>query len=151
MNPERAVAIIRDVGVFGLGFTDGCICTSFSIQGIDVDISCRKGSNMDTIFREFYGIGIRVYSSSLDSTGEGLGLVAREVARQLADQGYDIKVRLCNYDRDRECKCVWCGNPREKTAYLCDQCLTNEDAKPHDGSQWEFSVLRPAEEQEEGR
>jgi len=119
---DAIVKIIRDVGVGGLGGFDGCCCCGFSIRGVGVDVSCRKGSNMDTIFTDFYGIGVRVHSNHMDVGPEILQAVAREVVSQLSDRGNAIMVRYCSYKQDKECKCSYCGKEREQAAYLCAKC-----------------------------
>ena len=124
MDVDSAVKLISEQGIFGLGSYDGCLCTHFMVHGISVDVSCRKSSGLGSVYPNFYGIGVRVYSSHMDVDGSGLELVAREVVRQLADKGYDIKVRYCDYECDDARKCVYCGAARSNAVgYLCEPCM----------------------------
>ena len=124
---ETVVKIIHDVRVAGLGGFDGCYCCSFQIRGVGVDVSCRKGSNMDSIFPDFYGIGIRVHSHRLDATKDVLEAVAREVVSQFDDTGSAIMVRYCEWQKDKDRACSYCGKPRAQSAYLCETCQAGND------------------------
>lgn len=42
-EPEKVVALIREVECWRLGNWDGCCCCHFSIRDVEVDISCGKG------------------------------------------------------------------------------------------------------------
>lgn len=130
MDEKAAVDLIRKHGCGGLGGFDGCLCTSFEVQGFAVDVSCRKGSGIDSIpaFSDFYGIGVRVHSRHMDSTPDGLEAVAKAIVADLSDQGYDMFVRYCSYEQDKKCQCVYCGKPREQADYLCDACKVGVDA-----------------------
>lgn len=55
-EPERVVAILREVGIEVLGNWDGCCCSNFSIRNVNVDISCGKGRKQ----------GVWVWSRSSD-------------------------------------------------------------------------------------
>lgn len=124
MDGNAALKVIRDVGVGGLGGFDGCLCTSFAVQGIEVDVSCRKSSGSAGHF----GYTLRVHSRHMDATGAYLEAVAREVAGQLqAIEGYAVRVRYCDYLQDHPAKCIYCGADREDAAgYLCSGCLSGE-------------------------
>lgn len=85
-EPEKVVAIIKEVGVWRLANWDGCICSRFSIRNVDVDISCGKGSDR----------GIRIDSPSMDYWNEDtaddcdeklLRPIAEEVKRQIENGG----------------------------------------------------------------
>lgn len=43
-NRDKAIEIIKQHGIDGLGGLDGCTCMSFRVQGIDVHISCWKSN-----------------------------------------------------------------------------------------------------------
>lgn len=78
-DPPRAIALIKQVGVYGLNGSDGCACTSFSVHGMDIEISCRKSAHL-----------VRVTSYSCDSIGIDLQPVADAVLADLtAYLGYD--------------------------------------------------------------
>lgn len=86
-DPSRgALDLIKSIGIYGLGGNDGCPCTSFMVQDVNVDISCHKSGD---------GPRVRVYSNSLDFAGEDYALdiryfdgLAEEVLRQV-DAYYD--------------------------------------------------------------
>lgn len=120
---NAVLELIREVGLHRLGGFDGCMCTHFSVQRVDVDVSCRKSSGGT---KGFYGTTVRVHSRSLDQDGAELEQVAREVAKQIHEQdGCELRVRYCDYLEDRDQKCVHCAKPREDApGYLCDACLT---------------------------
>lgn len=42
-EPEKIVALIKEIELWRLGNWDGCCCSSFSIRNVDVEISCGKG------------------------------------------------------------------------------------------------------------
>lgn len=123
-----AVKLIHDIGLYGLGGYDGCPCTSFEVMGVAVAVSCRKSSGMDSVFKDFFGIGVRVTSRLMDATPDALVKVADEVLRQLADEGYALKVRFCTYEQDSKCQCVYCGKERSNVGdYLCPECAAIPD------------------------
>ncbi len=43
-EPEKVVAIIKELECFRLGNWDGCCCSHFSIRNVEVKISCGKGA-----------------------------------------------------------------------------------------------------------
>jgi hypothetical protein len=123
MDAAAALKLIRDIGVGGLGGFDGCLCTSFEVHGVKVDVSCRKSSGSDTAGSEFYGTLVRVHSDHMDAD-DGLVSIAQEVAEQVLDQSPDVLVRFTDYRHDKECLCVYCGQPRQSpSGYLCDACV----------------------------
>ena len=128
MNAERALELIRRVGIETLGGFDGCLCTHFKVQGVDVNITCRKSYDFNIIDPAFHGITIRVYSHGPDSDGAQLCEVAREVAQQIRDvQGDAIAVRYCDYQHDDKQQCIRCDGQREMAlGYLCTTCLAGE-------------------------
>src|SRR5690242_14469171 len=106
MRSAEALNLIKTVGVGGLADFDGCVCGSFAVKGVGVDISCRKGSTMDSIFTDFYGIGMRVVSRGDEGDVPGLVAIAEELIRQMQPWGYAIMVRFCSYEDDKKCRCV---------------------------------------------
>lgn len=135
MKIETAADLIKEVSIFRLGYLDGCVCMSFEVKGVHVDISCRKSSGM-SMFRDFYGTSIRVTSGTLDG-GPMLEDAAREVCRQLDEYGHPtVTVRYSTWEQDQQCKCVYCNMPRSSVeAYLCDDCM----AKP---KSWGSGMLK---------
>jgi hypothetical protein len=76
-EPEKVLAIVREVGVWRLGNWDGCVCSSFSIRNVDVDISCGKGRDQ----------GVWISSPSYEyNDREQLRPIAVEIVRQLDEQ-----------------------------------------------------------------
>ena len=154
MDSKAALDLIRSVGVHGLGGYDGCLCTNFEVQGVHVDVSCRKSSGGIG----FRGTLLRVYSHHIGTEPTDLVPIAREVARQLvAMEETPVKVRFTDYEHDAKKICVYCGKPRTEAAgYLCEDCKTKEawpgqtvsdayDYSPHD-----FIVAPPSREGETG-
>lgn len=123
MNANAAIALLKKVGVFDLAGTDGCLCMSCEVQGISIDVSCRKSSGAHLSFNpEFRGVVVRVHSRHLDQTHADLQRVADEVVAQLKDDADDIVTRLCDYSSDRELLCAYCGKPRtNKAGYFCSE------------------------------
>lgn len=81
-EPEKVVAILKEVGVWRLANWDGCICSRFSIRNVDVKISCGKGQKR----------GVWVSSPSMtycshENWGDGLSLepIAEEMQRQMQE------------------------------------------------------------------
>lgn len=151
MNGNQALELVKEVGIYKLSGTDGCLCMRCEVQGVYIDIACRKsGAAMDQIDPGFFGVKLRVHSRHLDAGGDELRAIANEVARQLRDEGYAILVRFCEYRFDAEMRCTYCGKTRTDTlGYLCDECLTKPDAfgdsiaKRHDFRLLDFVVPAP--------
>jgi hypothetical protein len=123
MNAEAAVSLIREVGIARLCEFGPCLCATCEIQGVHIDISCRKSSGTGSLL-------IRVYSHHMDHTGAELRSVADIVAVQMQpmEAGMSISVRYCSYEDDHPAKCIYCGSFREDAkGYLCVSCLN----KPH--------------------
>lgn len=74
MNGNGALKLISEIGVGVLGGFDGCACTAFSVQGVNVDVSCRKS-----------GKYIRVSSRHDDAFRADLQMIANEVERQIME------------------------------------------------------------------
>lgn len=76
-EPEKVVAIIKEVGAWRLGNWDGCTCSRFSIRNVDIDISCGKGGPRR----------VRVSSPSCDyiDGDPDLRTIGEEVARQVQE------------------------------------------------------------------
>jgi len=76
-EPEKVLAIIKEVGLWRLGNWDGCCCSHFSLRNVDVDISCGKGREQ----------AVWVSSSSGDyEDKELLRPIMAEVIKQVSDQ-----------------------------------------------------------------
>lgn len=119
---ETAADLIREIGIGRLGGFDGCKCTSFAVRGVEVEVGCRKSSGMDSVFPDFFGIGLRITSGHMDNGPDELQAVAREVVEQLRDEGYAIKVRYSTYKQDKDATCLYCGADRPTDEYLCSKC-----------------------------
>jgi hypothetical protein len=144
VNGKAALELVREIGIGRLGGFDGCLCTSCEVQGVNIDVSCRKSNGSTTkIAPGFYGILIRVHSQHMDAGGDELEAVAREVAQQLAGEGCAIMARFTDYRHDAEGRCTYCGKPRSDLAgYLCDKCLTRDRgavAASHDYRRHDFA------------
>ena len=86
-EPERVVAVLRDVGMWRLANHDGCTCGSASIRNVDIDVSCGKGRPR----------GIWVSSGSMDyEDKEDLRPIAEEVQRQIQESDHrgEIPIHL---------------------------------------------------------
>lgn len=77
--------LIREVGVYRLGGSDGCPCTSFEVLNVNVSVSCHKSGDH----------GLRVWTNHADYSDENyrcvdaaLRVIADEVLRQV-DAYYD--------------------------------------------------------------
>lgn len=118
----KALALIKQHGVFGLGGDDGCLCTSFAVQGVNVEISCRKSSGSPRGAR--LATLVRVTCSWMGTMPEDLAPIAREVAEQVYKyESIATFVRYCDYQNDHPARCVYCGKLRQnEAAYLCDKC-----------------------------
>ena len=131
MNGKEALSIIKEIGVDRLGGFDGCICTSFEVQGVEVHLGCRKGSGGyigRQIKDDFYGTIVRVTSRHMDRDDAALAEIAEEVRRQLTDITHEeIMVRFCDYRHDKEGICDYCNEPRaERWGYYCSKHLLPE-------------------------
>jgi hypothetical protein len=75
-EPQRVLQLMREIGVWRLGNCDGCMCTSFSIRYVDIDVSCGKGRER----------GVWVSSGSMDySDTDLLQPIAEEIRRQIEE------------------------------------------------------------------
>lgn len=143
-----ALEIIKKNGVGVLGGYDGCACAAFAVQHICVDVSCRKSSGFRVPWPDYCGIGVRVWSTSMDVGPDELEAVAREVARELSESFWSpVRVRYCTYEQDEKNACVYCGKSREKSDdYLCKACLVRTDpwggsiAEQYDMKAREFTI-----------
>ena len=94
MNPDAAVLkLIQDVGIVRLCYFDGCICSSFSIKGIDADISCHKSGITHA------GQTIKVTSGCMESESYDLLSIAQEIIKQLGVDAWNPRIIL---DENRE-------------------------------------------------
>lgn len=105
-DPSRAaLALIREKGIYGLGWHEGCPCTDFVVHSVHVDVSCHKSEQT-----------IRVYSHHIDFCDEQyrrdptfLRPIADEVLRQV-DAWYDaggtyaadFKVKFLSWDEEHD-------------------------------------------------
>jgi uncharacterized paraquat-inducible protein A len=81
---------------------------------------------MDSVFPEFFGIGLRVTGGDMDLGVDELEAVAKAVVEQLRDEGYAIKIRYSTYEQDSECTCVYCSAKRDnRSEYLCPKCKSS--------------------------
>jgi len=115
-----AVALLREVGLFRLGGTDGCLCSGCEIVNYEIYFSCRKSDK--TLY---------VRCPSMGTSMEDLQAVAIEAMRQIREQDNwsELRVRFGNYAETHQNKCVYCAKPRkDPDGYLCEKCLTGKDA-----------------------
>lgn len=84
IEPNKVIALIRELEVWRLGNCDGCMCCRFSLRNVDIDVDCGKGSER----------GVTISSPSLDyydgvsengSDTRMLRPIAEEVARQVEE------------------------------------------------------------------
>jgi hypothetical protein len=75
-EPEKVLALIRELGCWRLGNRDGCCCCNFSIRNVDVRISCGKGGEQ----------GVWVGSGSTDYNADLLKPIMEEVVRQCDEE-----------------------------------------------------------------
>jgi hypothetical protein len=135
--------IIENVGLFSLSGYDGCVCGGFAIQGIHVDISCRKsGASTTHDAPNFYGTSLRVYSKSLSAMTQELKAVAELVSKQIRDSNEwtAIKVRFCSWDDDANSKCNYCGEEKPHGGYLCKSCTEKPEAQYYDYTEMDFTI-----------
>ena len=100
---SAALDLIKDVGVATLGGFDGCLCTHFSVQGVSVDVGCRKSSNRATV---------RVYSNQ-EIPRSYLEEIAEEIAKHLGKiESTPMSFRYCSYQDDNPPRCIYCHAPR---------------------------------------
>jgi hypothetical protein len=97
-EPEKVLAIIKEMEIWRLGNWDGCCCCQFNIRNVSVDISCGKGRKQ----------GVWINGGELDY-GPGalpeklLRPVADEVVRQLTEmtsRSGDWPVHFREWDRE---------------------------------------------------
>jgi hypothetical protein len=134
MNAEKALKLIKELGIYGLAESDGCPCCHFNIHGIFIDVSCHKSEHT-----------IRVYSHYMFHNPFDLEPIAEEVHRQVGISN-PYKIRFCEYSCDhvgghwegkhpnskwmKTQKCCYCSAPRpDEEAYLCEKCLTKSEAR----------------------
>jgi hypothetical protein len=135
MNEHAAIALLRKVSVFELSGADGCYCMACSIQGVDIDVSCRK-SGGSRVFRklkpDFSGLVVRAHSSHMDANLAALQAVADVVCEQLREHtSQAIETRLCDYRHDAEQLCCYCDKPREDAGgYFCDAHKNIDQERP---------------------
>lgn len=130
---NQTAALIKANGLGAFCAFDGCACSSFSLQGVNVDISCRKSNGgMRAINQGFYGTSLRVWSMSLNVDGSVLSEVAQVVAAYLMESyGSDVMIRYCSQIEDDGCRCIYCSEIRPRTAYLCDACIAGKKWENH--------------------
>lgn len=132
MNGKAALRLLQDISILHLGGYDGCLCTNCEIQGVCIDVSCRKSSGSAAVrklYPGFHGTLIRVYSRHLDEDGGELEAIAREVARQIGEGG-EIRARFTDYRHDDQQLCTYCDKKREEpTGYLCANCFGKKSSQ----------------------
>jgi len=124
MDARAAVKILKKLSIFELAGTEGCLCMGCKIQGISIDVSCRKSSAGQLPYdSEYYGTVLRVHSNDLYAECSDLQLVADEVASHIKnDTGGKIVIRFCDFEYDHKVLCTWCNKPRQDAySYYCDQ------------------------------
>lgn len=78
-EPQRVFDVIKEIGIHRLANLDGCICSSFEIRNVEINISCGKGGDR----------GCWISSRSIDypesevELAKVLGDVGAEVLRQI--------------------------------------------------------------------
>ncbi len=138
MDGAKALALIRSIGYLGLAGADGgCVCASCEVQGVTIESSCHKGGSQND-----RGPMVRVSSRHDDARGKDLEAIAVEVAGQLRKGAHygRVRIRYCDSESDRVSKCVFCGQQREPSVYLCPICLARPDASDLDYSSLVQSV-----------
>jgi hypothetical protein len=145
--------LIKEKGFGGLGYLDGCICCSFALKGIKIDISCRKSGGSD---QKPYGPMLRVWSNSMECDPDGMVKVASELVSQMKVYTNSlVKVRFCSYTTDKNNSCSYCGAPRENAdKYLCNECYKKKDdwnggtlASTHEYSEIAADLIKAAMEE----
>ena len=84
-EPEKIVAIIKEVECWRLGNWGGCCCSHFSIRNVDIDISCGKGREQAV----WIGSPSMDYWNGVSKNGNDENLlrpIMEEVVRQLTEQ-----------------------------------------------------------------
>lgn len=95
-EPEKVLALVKEVKVWRLSNAAGCICGGFEIRNVHVDICCGKGRDR----------AVYVWSHSLDYPEEDaekmLGPIGKEVAQQVeaSDLRGPIPIRLHEWRKD---------------------------------------------------
>ncbi len=123
IDRDKAIQLLKEVGLYELCGSDGCLCGSCEIQGVHITVSCWKSSA--ELPDGSRGILVRVYSRGMDVNPADLFKVAFEVGKQVHALAphTNLHVRFCDYQHDREWKCVYCSNKRDvKWDYLCKAC-----------------------------
>lgn len=121
MNADKALALVKSVGIYGLAGTDGCLCMSCAVQGVSIDVSCRKSASGIPGYR---GTVVRVWSRHLDFDAKALQVIADEVVLQISEETQRVVTRLCEWRIDESQLCAYCEKPREDAAgYLCNEHL----------------------------
>src|SRR6185312_17385679 len=97
-EPEKVLALIKEMEVWRLGNFDGCCCCRFSLRNVDVEVGCGKGGDR----------GVWVSSPSMDywdrmtedsSDERMLRPIAEEVARQVEASDHRGPLPLHFYGR----------------------------------------------------
>lgn len=77
---DSVLALIRDTGLHQLGDLEGCVCCSFNVRNIAVEVSCGKGTPRG--IRVWHDEVTRDGISKEDADEAFLRSVGEEVARQ---------------------------------------------------------------------
>lgn len=151
MDGPEALKLLKEVGVYRLCGTDGCLCMSCKVQGVTIDVTCRKSNGygwVRKVMPEFRGTLVRVYSRHLDKCGDDLAAIAKEIAAQISEDTSSATARFCDHRHDDEQLCTYCDKPREDLrGYLCDACLAADGtfggkvADQYDLRRFDFTVV----------
>ena len=104
-----ALRLIKEKGIFGLCYSDGCVCCRFAVHHVNVEVSCRKSSVSLPYDADNRLPVVRVHGGG-DLDDFGLLEIANEIVRQISG---DAVIRLCSYEDDKEVRCIYCHEPRE--------------------------------------
>lgn len=86
-EPEKILAIIKEVEVWRLANFDGCICSHFSVRNVNVEISCGKGGERG-VFVSGHALDYYWKEGTPDDNDENrLRPIAEEVVRQSETDG----------------------------------------------------------------
>lgn len=127
-NAQAVIDLLDQHGVYGLAGSDGCRCAHFSVQQVNINISCHKSNG--GIKWHHWGV-IRITGSG-DLDMQDLGTIAGKLLELLTEKEWEDErddpywtVRFCRWECDEKQICVYCGQSREvEQGYLCNKCLT---------------------------
>lgn len=105
--PNPALKLIRQHGIYGLGGHEGCPCTEFSIQGVNVSVSCHKSESLIRVWSKH----ISYLKDSYEPDAARLNPIAEEVRSQVdkwytgsnGEYGAEYAVSLLAPEDDDNC------------------------------------------------